>query len=225
MDNIKEKIQGLIDKYETVCNSGKLNKYSEEETKKDFILPLFEALGWDVFNKNDVSAEESQISGDRVDYGFYINSRLVFYVEAKPLRADLNREEYARKAIKYSWNRGVDYAILTNFESVKVFNSQLIEGSLMDRLIFEINCNDFLENFDQLWLLSKQSFLEKALDKYAYKHAKRLDKVSVGDKLYKDIQKSRELLTQSFKTYNDNLNPDLIDEGVQKLLDRLVFLR
>ncbi|MEK7077996.1 MAG: N-6 DNA methylase [Patescibacteria group bacterium] len=225
MDESKNKIKSLVTRYEEVVNSGGVRDYSEEQTKKDFIMPFFEILGWDITTKSDVSAEESQKSGGRVDYGFYLNGRPVFYLEAKPLRAYLDKEEYARQAIAYSWNKGVDYAVLTDFEGLKVFNAQLIEGSLVDRLIFEINYKDYLEDFDRLWLLSKQSFAEKLLDKYADKYGKKLKKVSVGDKLYKDIQECRELLIESFRIYNDNLTPDLIDEGVQKLLDRLVFLR
>ena len=38
-------------------------------TKKDFILPLFKALGWDTENSKEVSAEEA-IKNKRVDYGY-----------------------------------------------------------------------------------------------------------------------------------------------------------
>ncbi len=132
----KERVKSLVDKYEAVKLTGKIKGYTEEETKKDFILPLFEALGWDVRNKNEVSAEE-QISGDRVDYGFYLNGRIKFYLEAKPLKADLHKEEYAKQAIKYSWNKGVTWAVLTDFENLKVFNTQDVMTSLASKLLFD----------------------------------------------------------------------------------------
>ena len=91
---LKENIKRLIEKYELSKKSFSISKYSEEETKKDFILPLFASLGWDVTNKNEVTAEESQSSG-RVDYGFYLEGRIKFYLEAKSLKTDLHREEYA----------------------------------------------------------------------------------------------------------------------------------
>jgi len=46
-----ERIKELISKYEQIKNSGEVKKYNEESTKKDFILPLFEALGWNVYNR------------------------------------------------------------------------------------------------------------------------------------------------------------------------------
>jgi len=57
----KKQIQELINKYNEIKEGGKISRYNEEMTKKDFVLPLFEALGWNVYNRsgrNDsVSAE------------------------------------------------------------------------------------------------------------------------------------------------------------------------
>jgi hypothetical protein len=41
-----EKVQKLLEKYGEVVEEGRVSKYNEEMTKKDFILPLFNALGW-----------------------------------------------------------------------------------------------------------------------------------------------------------------------------------
>lgn len=79
---VKNKIQSLVDKYKSL-DSTQISKYTEEETKKGFIEPLFTALGWDFTTKNEISAEESQLSGGRVYYGFYLEGRIKFYVEAK----------------------------------------------------------------------------------------------------------------------------------------------
>jgi len=66
-----ERIKELISKYEEIKKSGEIKRYNEESTKKDFILPLFEALGWNVYNKgkrNDSVSAEETISKKRVDY-------------------------------------------------------------------------------------------------------------------------------------------------------------
>jgi Type I restriction enzyme R protein N terminus (HSDR_N). len=46
-----ERIKELISRYEEIKNSGEIRKYKEEDTKKNFILSLFEALGWNVYNR------------------------------------------------------------------------------------------------------------------------------------------------------------------------------
>ena len=40
-EEAKVKVAELVGKYEVAKATGKLRSYSEEETKKDFILPLF----------------------------------------------------------------------------------------------------------------------------------------------------------------------------------------
>ena len=57
---------------------GRIGKYNEEMTKKDFILPLFDALGWNTVDSREVSAEE-RVSKQRVDYGFRINGIPKFF--------------------------------------------------------------------------------------------------------------------------------------------------
>ncbi|MDP2830508.1 MAG: hypothetical protein Q8O21_00395, partial [bacterium] len=223
-EQAKIKIQDLISKYEAVKVGGKIGKYTEEETKKDFIAPMFEALGWNVFNRNEVTAEE-QISGNRVDYGFYLNGRIKFYLEAKPLKADLLREDYAKQAIRYSWNKGVTWAVLTDFEGLIVFNALSPEKSLAGKKYLSFSYEEYLTRFDELWRLSKIAFSDDILDKEAEKVGKKLQKISVTETLAKDLNECREILTDAFTQWNEKEDPHLIDEGVQKLLNRLIFIR
>lgn len=226
-ESAKQKIKELVEKYEQVVNSGQFKKYTEEETKKDFIQPLFEALGWDIYNKKEVSAEEKIKSAGRVDYGFYLNERPKFYLEAKPLDANLLETKYAEQAIKYSWNKSVVWAVLTNFKSIRVFNAQNISETLSGKLLFEIPYSEYIERFEQLWLLSKESFEKELIDKYATEHGKKLQKVSITSVLSKDLSDCRDILIDELAKYNEdkNISSDLLDEGVQRLLDRLIFIR
>jgi methylase of polypeptide subunit release factors len=221
----KEKIKALVEKYELAEKAGKLKTYTEEETKKDFILPLFEALGWNVSNKEEVSAEETISASSRVDHGFYIDGRAKFYLEAKKLDADIHKTDYAKQAIRYSWNKGVTWAVLIDFKNILVFNTQDIESSLSEKLFFEISYDQYLERFDQLVLLSKSAFQQNLLDKEAEKYGKKLQRVSITALLSKDLQRCRDILTHELKIWNKDLDRDSLEEGVQKLLDRLVFLR
>jgi len=139
-NDAKETIKQLLEKYE----------YSEEETKRGFIEPLFHALGWDFSSKEEVSLEE-QISGDRVDYGFYLNGRIKFYLEAKKISSDLRREDYAKQAIRYSWNKGVTWAVLSDFETLIVFNALSPEKSLAGKQYLSFACQDYLTFKRGIW--------------------------------------------------------------------------
>jgi len=61
---LKTKIQELINKFEKVKAQGKYKSYNEENTKKDFILPLFRALGW----KEGIELEGTAIK----DKGYFL---------------------------------------------------------------------------------------------------------------------------------------------------------
>jgi len=224
-EEAKRETARLVEKYEQIKKSGTLKKYNEAETCKEFILPLFKALGWDTESKAEVSAEEHTSKTDRSDYGFYLKGWPKFYLEAKKLSADIHDEKFAKQATTYSWNKGIDWAVLTDFESLIVFSAQDISEHLSHRLFFEIKYSDYLERFDQLWWLSKESFEQNVLDKEAEKVGKKLQKVSVTDTLYKDLNDCRWLLLKSFHNWNREIPNDLLEEGVQKLLDRLIFIR
>jgi len=223
---IKSGIQALIDKYEKARSAGKIKSYTEEDTKKDFILPLFRLLGWDVDDRNEVTSEES-ITGKRVDYGFYLNGRPRFYLEAKKFSVDLSSPDFANQAVRYAWNKGVAWAVLTDFKDLKIFNAQDIRRSLADKLFKSINYTEYLSRLDELLLLSKPAVADDLLNKEATRVGKIYQRVPISDTLYKDLDECRDMLTRSLLVCNPQLKKDLdlLDEGVQKFLDRLIFLR
>jgi len=126
-EDAKLRVKELVDNYTKLAEEKRIGKYNEEMTKKDFIIPLFEALGWNVYNKpnktDNVSAEET-ISKKRVDFGFKINGIPKFLLEAKAIPVDLNKTMFAEQAINYSWHKGCTWAVLTDFEGIKVFNAE-----------------------------------------------------------------------------------------------------
>lgn len=223
----KRKILELVEKYQRVKIDGRVKQYNEAQTRNEFIEPLFSYLGWDmrnIENENEVTTEE-KISRDRVDLAFRINGIPKFFLEAKSLKTDLNLEQYARQAINYSWNKSVTWAVLTDFESIKIFNAQSESRNLSDKLVFEIAHEEFISDFDRLWLLSKESFNRNELDIYAEKYGKKQKSLTVNEKLYGDLKNARQLLAKSFDSWNKNISSEDLDEGVQRILDRLIFIR
>lgn len=223
----KKEIERLVERFRQVEQTGELKRYSEEDTKKNFIMPLFRTLGWDV-DGPEVSSEES-IVGKRVDYGFYIDRHIQFYLEAKAAKEDTEQEKFANQAISYSWNKGTTWAVLTNFKLLEIFNAEDATASIHSKRFKSIPYNEYAERFDELWLLSKEACAQKLLDKEAEKAGKKSKRVSVTAKLVEDLNEARALLSRMFITWNPKLelakNPHLLDEGVQRVLDRLIFIR
>lgn len=200
-EQAKGKIKKLVERYESLSPAER-NGYNEQQTKDHFIRPLFEALGWDFLS--DVWSETG-VQDKRVDYAFIINGSTKFLVEAKPLRADLDMEIHAKQAMKYAWNKGIAWAILIDFESIKIFNAQAHSKLLLDRLVFEISYKEYLSDFERLNLLSEESFKNNTLDEYAIKHGKKLKKLTVNDKLFNDLKEIRRGLTDGFGNWDKTI--------------------
>jgi len=222
----KKEIENLVKKYNKVVEENRVKKYNEEMTKIGFIQPLFRALGWTIEDSREVTAEE-KISKGRVDYGFRIDGISKFFLEAKPLKADLDKEEYFEQAISYAWHKGCTWAVLTDFEEIKVLNAEVKAANYMQSRFIAIKCNDFLNRFDELWLLSKESFEKDLLDKKAEKWGKKSKKASIDEQLLEDFTRYRRMLTKSITKLNqkEKLSEEELDESVQRILDRLIFIR
>ncbi|MEK7634805.1 MAG: hypothetical protein AAB396_02940 [Patescibacteria group bacterium] len=76
----QQQIIRLVEKFESLSLSER-KKYNESMTCKDFILPLFQALVWDVYSRfTDYEVtSEAQVSGKRVDYAFHSNNKFIVY--------------------------------------------------------------------------------------------------------------------------------------------------
>jgi len=218
----------LVEKYKKVLDEGNVGKYNEEMTKKDFILPLFRCLGWDIENSNEVTAEE-KISKKRVDYSFRINGIPKFFLEAKSLKEQLDKDNYKfyKQAVEYSWYKGCTWAVLTDFEHMRILNAEVKSTNPLQSQFRWIDYNEYLTRFEELWLLSKESFEQGLLDKEADRLLKRTKKQKVDQQLLADFTLFRETLSKNITKLNQSrhLSEEELDESIQRILDRLIFIR
>jgi predicted type IV restriction endonuclease len=224
----KKAIAELVEKYKKVLDEGNAGKYNEEMTKKDFILPLFRCLGWDIENSNEVTAEE-KISKKRVDYSFRINGIPKFFLEAKSLKEQLDKDNYKfyKQAVEYSWYKGCTWAVLTDFEHMRILNAEVKSTNPLQSQFRWIDYNEYLTRFEELWLLSKESFEQGLLDKEVDRLLKRTKKQKVDQQLLADFTLFRETLSKNITKLNQSrhLSEEELDESIQRILDRLIFIR
>ncbi len=136
----------------------KLYEKNEEAVKQHLTGEIFQALGWDWSNPEEVRPEERTEDG-RADYALVMNGSVFAYVEAKNLGVNvLKRDEPLRQLARYCFNSGVKYGILTNsavWIAIKAFE----EGSsLRDRILVSA---DLLSEPAERTVL-KLSFLPKS---------------------------------------------------------------
>ncbi len=224
LNEAKTLLNSLIDRYKKLKETGSIKQYDEANTCKDFILPLFELLGWNVYDRAEVTAQ-AQASKGKVDYAFCIQGIPKFFLEAKALKADLDNPRWAEQTINYAWHKGVVWAVLSDFEALKVFNAELLTTSPQESLLFELKWMDYVDRFDQLYLLSKEALLENRLDQEAERWHKKKTKIPVNERLLQDMMTWRRLLATSIRRSHPKLSDEELDEAIQRILDRLIFIR
>ncbi|NJE47245.1 restriction endonuclease [Thermococcus sp. GR7] len=139
MDELRRAVLNVIRK---IRSHRELYVKNEEAVKQHLIGEIFQALGWDWNNPEEVRPEERTEEG-RADYALILNGGVFAYVEAKNLGVNiLKREEPLRQLARYCFNSGVRYGILTNgamWIAVKAFE----EGSrLRDRVLLTVNVEE-----------------------------------------------------------------------------------
>lgn len=110
----------------------------EYPTRTIFIDPLLKALGWDVLDPDEVELEYPTIDGKSVDYALKINKRPVLFIEAKPLDDPLTDVKSITQVVSYSANAGIDWCILTNGITYKVYKSTE-KAEAPQKLLFEVS--------------------------------------------------------------------------------------
>ncbi len=213
----KLKIAELITKYEGLSPS-EIKSFHEAKTKQGFIEPLFRTLGWNFDDTNEVAPEEKASNG-RVDYAFKLHGVSQFYLEAKPLKATLSKPEYAKQAITYAYNKGVTWVVLTDFEELRLFNAQA------NKPFLTLTYKDYASNFDNLWLLSRESLEKGLLNKEAAQYGALPPTLTVETRLFRQLRQWREGLFNQLHFYNKDLTFSQIDEVIQRLFNRLIFIR
>ncbi len=116
----------------------------ELPTRTIFTDVLLQALGWDVRDPDEVELECPTIDGKSVDYALKINRKPVLFVEAKPLNDPLTDVKSITQVVGYAANAGVEWCILTNGVTYKVYHSTE-KAEAPEKLLFEVSL-DVKEN-------------------------------------------------------------------------------
>jgi len=134
--NITDLVQG----FSTHITALKAKETKEASIRQSFIDPFWRALGWDVGDEaqrgpaeaevivenNVETAESSGLHNRAVDYLFRLNGFPRFVVEAKKPAVDIDSDKDAIfQAKRYAWNKTIPFAILTDFEQFRLYDTTL----------------------------------------------------------------------------------------------------
>lgn len=238
--NAKKHIKELVERFDENISQYKRPDYDEANTRTDFIDPLFENLGWDVANKQGYAEQYREvvreakvtIAGKQKapDYSFRIGGIRKFFVEAKKPSVDLKHEVSPAYQLKrYAYTAKLPLSILTDFEEFSVYDTRIkptLKDSASCARIFYCGYKDYLKNFDFIYdTFSKDGLLKGSFDRYVESTKNKRGTSEVDKEFLKLIDRWREGLAKNIALRNKSLSLYELNFAVQKVIDRIIFLR
>jgi type I restriction-modification system DNA methylase subunit len=238
LDTFTGTIQGLIKKFDSDRDYYLSKAYSEAEARVDFITPFFRGLGWDVENEAGlphharevlVEKTEQEVHG-KPDYSFRIAGQTKFFVEAKAPHEALSDPKHILQAKRYAWNtKQVLFVVLTDFEEFRFYDASIKpdERRPDEGLLFPpIKYAEYPKNAEKLWEFSRERVTAGSLDAMLPRdrRTERL-RIPVDEAFLDEMTGWREELARDVYKNNQGMTGRQLNEVVQRLLDRIVFIR
>lgn len=237
---VPDTIRELVERFERNRSQYRTSTYNETQVRREFIDPFFEALGWDVNNRQgyaeaykDVVHEDAlRIAGKHKapDYSFRIGGTRKFFVEAKKPFVDLSRDPLpALQVRRYAWSAKLPLSILTDFEELAVYDCR-VQPEATDRPTTARTMLVPYQEYPARWgeiygRFSREAVLKGSFDQYSTSAASKRGTAEVDAVFLRDLQTWRELLARNIALRNAGISARELNFAVQQILDRLVFLR
>ncbi len=233
-------IATLINTFDTYASTYNSGQYNETLLRDDFLDAFFRELGWDLSNTGglphayrDVIKEEALATKDGVkapDFTFRTGGVRRFFVEAKRPSIAINTGKAAAYQLRrYAWSAKLPLSILTSFKEFAVYDGR-VRPSPTDAAskarVFYCEYEKLEENWD--WIeatFSKEAVLAGSLDRWTEENKSRRGKSEVDDDFLGTIERWRTSLAKTVAIRNPKLTDRDINYSVQRIIDRIVFLR
>jgi hypothetical protein len=132
--SVEEKLRIVSDRVRSHSSA----MITEEAVKTAVVLPFFGALGYDVFDPNEVIPEFTCDAvgkkGEKVDYAVRVEGRIRLLVECKPITTHLDKVHLAQ-LYRYFSVTDAKFAMLTNGRTFN-FYTDLAEPNKLDTIPF-----------------------------------------------------------------------------------------
>jgi len=139
--------------------------------------------------------------------------------------SELAFTEIERLVHRFKWTKSVTWALLSDFEGLRVFNAEWKETDPFRAQFIGFDLDSYLKDFECLWWLSREETSAGRLEREADRVGKRIKRLPVSLNLFDDLKLWRSELYKSLRGYNPFYSPAQIDEAVLRLLNRLIFIR
>ena len=238
-DQSKDEIARLCQYFTTNRKSFLASGVKEAHIRQSLIDPFFEILGWDMRNASmaapqyrEVITEDSlDVEGQQKapDYTFRLGTLPKFYVEAKKCGININADPGpAYQLRRYGFSAKLALSILTDFEELGVYDCASrprLENKASHARIQYFGFSEYPDRWQEIWdIFSREAVWSGAFDQYVASKRKR-GTSEVDSEFLKDIESWRDILARNLAIRNEDLSVDDLNAAVQRIIDRIIFLR
>lgn len=222
MAAVPQKIQTrIIDglkRFQPIVESAKIRDVNESDTVVLLTGILSEILGYDKYT--DITTELA-IRGTFCDLALKIDGKIAMLLEAKAIGIEL-KEQHVKQAVDYAANKGIEWVVLTNGVSWKVYKI-LFTKPIQNILVLDI---DFLklrhksiDDLELFYIIAKEAVAKSSLDA-CYTQKQATNKFMIGNILYTEsvinaIKKELKSIYPEIKVSNDEV-VNVLTAGVVK---------
>lgn len=211
-------IDGLK-RYQPIVEGARARDLNESDTSRIINDILADVFGYDKWSE---ITSEFAVRNTYCDLAIKLNGQLRLFVEVKAIGLEL-KDTHIKQAVDYAANEGIDWVILTNGMSWKVY--KLIFGKPIDKE--EVLSFDFTalnprsdEDISALFLISKEGLTASALSEY---HEQRravnrftLSALIQSEPILKVIRREVSRLSPNVKVQLDDIQAVIIKEVLKR---------
>ena len=248
-DSFQTELHGLVTRFQNDFAYFQSDQYDEAMARLQFIDPFFASLGWDMENRDRPAHEceviierRTDIEGRhrRADYVFRIGGMDKLVCDAKKPGEQL--QHYAFQIQRYTYSLGLYLGLLTDFENLQIY----VVGAKPDPhrpfdVVRVYRFQEYEKHAKELWdLFARDNIANGSIDKFIVALPKTAARRAKQGWLIKPDR--TRIVDDDFLAYLDEARSDLaktlvasnphfdwgdtgLNEAVQRILDRILFIR
>ncbi len=235
-----KEILELVERFHRNREAYRSGQYNETQVRREFLDPFFKALGWDIDNHRgnaeaykDVVHEDAIKVGEATkapDYCFRIGGTRKFFLEAKKPSVDIKRDiSPAFQLRRYAWTVKLPLSILSDFEELAVYDCRVKpdkqDGAAVARILY-FTYQEYGERWAEIAnVFSRDAVLKGSFDQFAESNKLKRGTMDVDEDFLQTIESWRSELARNLALRNPKLTQRELNFAVQRIIDRIIFLR
>jgi type I restriction-modification system DNA methylase subunit len=237
---VPKTILDLVERFERNREAYKSGNYNETQVRREFLDPFFKALGWDIDNEQgyaedykDVIHKDTIKTADGTkapDYCFRIGGARKFFLEGKRPSVDIKNDvSPAFQLRRYGFTTKLPLSILSDFEEFAVYDCRFKpdknDSAAVGRILY-IHYTEYATRWHEIaGVFSREAVLKGSFDKFAESSKAKRGTADVDDAFLETIETWRKELAQNLALRNKQLSQRELNFAVQRIIDRIIFLR